>query len=298
MSGPKADRLQLLRATHLNPSPIWVLHRDPIPPLGEAWATALAREPWIRLTWRGERHRIWRLDDQHEQDEIERAFADGPALYIADGHHRYETSLAFAAEAGSTVRGATGVLATVTWAEDPGLHVVPTHRLLQVDPSAVATLLDQLLATARVTRYPFVDAPELLSRLAAAGPAPSFALYRAADLASYVIVQIDGTPPGLPADRSAAWRSLDVSLLHALVVEPLVEPAPDRDAALRFDRDPAATVAAVRAGEATLAAFLNPTPVAGVLAVADARDRMPEKSTYFTPKPPAGLIMRDLDAPS
>jgi uncharacterized protein (DUF1015 family) len=106
-------------------------------------------------------------------------------------------------------------------------------------------------------------------------------------------------PPAgaLPADRSEAWKSLDVSLLHTLLIDPLIaETGRRREEMLRYTRSPHEAVAQVRAGEADVAFFLNPTPVKGVLAVADAGDLMPEKSTYFYPKPPAGLVMRDLDA--
>ena len=103
----------------------------------------------------------------------------------------------------------------------------------------------------------------------------------------------------LPADRSDAWKSLDVSLLHSLLVDPLVaDTGRPRDEVLSYIRDPQLAVRAVRDGQASVAFLLNPTPISGVLAVADARDRMPEKSTYFHPKPPAGLVMRDLELES
>ena len=100
-------------------------------------------------------------------------------------------------------------------------------------------------------------------------------------------------------DRSDAWKSLDVSMLHALLVDPLVaETGRLREDVLRYTRNPHEAIAEVRAGRASVAFFLNPTPVQGVLNVADANDRMPEKSTYFLPKPPAGLLMRELDSPT
>jgi len=85
-------------------------------------------------------------------------------------------------------------------------------------------------------------------------------------------------------------------VLHTLLVDPLVaEIGKPREQVLGYTRDPHEAFAAVRQGRASAAFFLNPTPVSGVLAVADAQDRMPEKSTYFHPKPPAGLVMRDLN---
>ncbi len=101
MAGPKADRLELLRATHLNSSPIWLLFRERCAALDAAWAQAESRSPEVEFTWREERHRLWVVDDPAVLAAIEAEFASGGPLYIADGHHRYETSLAFRTEGGS-----------------------------------------------------------------------------------------------------------------------------------------------------------------------------------------------------
>ena len=307
MSGPKADRLQLMRATHLNASPIWVMHRDPVDALTQAWAAAEAREPLYEFTWRDEQHRVWAIDDAAVEG-IQAGFAHGGALYIADGHHRYETALAFRAEAGDRVAGASGMLATVTWADDPGLLALPTHRLLHgVDPSLTMEELETRWSDAfHVEYYPvWDDAPAeqidaLMQQLASSGRvAPSIGVYGLDHHDLFGIFELRGrkAPVGaLPADRSDAWKSLDVALLHVLMVDPLlVESGRARDQVLSYVRDPHQAIQAVRQGQASLAFFLNPTPVQSVLAVADAQDLMPEKSTYFHPKPPAGLVMRSLD---
>jgi len=131
MPGPKADRLDLLRATHLNASPIWLLQREQMAGLEHAWAATEAMRPTAEFTWRGEQHRLWVVDDPATVDAIQAGFERSGPLYIADGHHRYETSLAFAQEARSNVRGAGATLATVPWADDPGLLALPTHRVLR-----------------------------------------------------------------------------------------------------------------------------------------------------------------------
>jgi uncharacterized protein (DUF1015 family) len=309
MPGPRADRLELLRATHLNASPIWVLHRERMPALEQAWAAAESSPPTVEFRWRAEHHRLWLVDDPATVEAIRDAFARGGPLYIADGHHRYETSLAFQAEAAGQVPGATATMAAVTWAEDAGLLALPTHRLLGgLDPSptldASETRWAELFHRAY---YPVEDdaSPErvdtLMQQLASRGRvAPSFGLYGLGGRDRFGILEVRGgkLPDGLlPAGRSDAWKSLDVSLLHALLVDPLVAATgrPRADV-LSYTRDPHEAVAAIRAGRAAAAFFLNPTPVSGVLAVADTDDRMPEKSTFFHPKPPAGLVMRDLDA--
>ncbi|HEX8966809.1 MAG TPA: DUF1015 domain-containing protein [Chloroflexota bacterium] len=310
MAGPKADRLELLRATHLNTSPIWLLHRDRLPALDEAWALAESRPPNVDFTWRQERHRLWLIDDPRRLAAIEGAFRSSGPLYIADGHHRYETSLAFKDEVFPGVPGAAGTLATITWAEDPGLLALPTHRLLLgLDPSLTLEEAEIRWADAfHVEYYPIWDdaPPEqidaLIQQVASSGRmGPSFGVYGLGHLDLFGVLELRGhkpPPTALPADRSDAWKSLDVSLLHALLVDPLIaEVRRPRTELLAYTRSPHEAVAEVRAGRASVAFFLNPTPVQSVLAVADAGDRMPEKSTYFHPKPPTGLVMRDLDVP-
>jgi uncharacterized protein (DUF1015 family) len=308
MSGPKADRLELLRATHLNASPIWLLFRERPAELDSAWATAQSRLPSVEFTWREERHRLWVLDDPAQVMAIGRVFNGARSLYIADGHHRYETSLAFKEESGANVVGAGAILATLTWADDPGVVILPTHRLLSgLNPS-----LDLEEAETRwsdvfhVEYYPVWDgAPAeqidaLMQQLASSGRGgPSFGVYGLGHPDLFGVLELRGHKPpanALPANRSDAWKSLDVSLLHLLIVDPLVsESGKARDDVLRYTRSAQEAVAEVRAGRASVAFFLNATPANGVLNVADAGDLMPEKSTYFYPKPPAGLVMRDLN---
>jgi uncharacterized protein (DUF1015 family) len=306
MAGPKADRLELLRSTGVNSSPIWVLHRDRVPALDLAWEAAAATSPTAEFTWRGEQHRLWVIDDPRTVDAIQAAFESGGALYIADGHHRYETSLAFAQEAGPNVPGAGATLATVTWAEDPGLLALPTHRVLHgLDPSLTLEEAETRWSEVFHSEYypvwegaPTEQIDALVQQLASSGrSAPSFGLYGLGQLDLFGVLEVRGRKApdsALPAHRSEAWKSLDVSMLHALLVDPLVaETGRPREEVLSYIRDPQHAVRAVREGQASIAFLLNPTPIAGVLAVADAHDRMPEKSTYFHPKPPAGLVMRD-----
>ncbi|MBV9895429.1 MAG: DUF1015 domain-containing protein [Chloroflexi bacterium] len=309
MPGPKADRLELMRATHLNASPIWLLAREKPPELDEAWSAAESRSPTVEFTWREEQHRVWALDDPELVASLQRAFAMADPLYIADGHHRYETSLALKA-AEPQVPGVGGVLAAISWADDPGLLVLPTHRLLVgLDPQLTLEEAETRWGEVfHVEYYPvWENAPAeqldaFIQQLASSGRAgPSFGVYGLGQPDLFGILELRGRkpPPGaLPPERSDAWKSLDVSLLHALLVDPLVsETGRPREDVLQYARDPHEAAAAVRQGRASVAFFLNPTPVSGVLAVADAGDLMPEKSTYFYPKPPAGLVMRDLEAP-
>jgi uncharacterized protein (DUF1015 family) len=308
MAAPKADRLELLRATHLNASPIWLLAREQPRALEHAWEVADALPPNLEFTWRNEQHRVWVIDDAHIVAEVRAAFAAGEPLYIADGHHRYETSLAFKTEVGSKLKAAGTTLATITWADDPGLLVLPTHRLLsRLDSSLTLEEAETRWGDAfHMEYYPvWENAPgeqldAFVQQLASSGRAgPSFGVYGLGRPDLFGILELRGRKPppnALPAERSDAWKSLDVSLLHALLIDPLIaESGRPREDVLSFTRGAHEAVAEVRQGRASVAFFLNPTPVHGVLGVADAGDLMPEKSTYFHPKPPAGLVMRDLE---
>jgi uncharacterized protein (DUF1015 family) len=308
MAGPKADRLELLRATHLNASPIWLLAREQPPEVERAWSIAESRPPAAEFSWRGEQHRLWIVDEPNMVGALQAAFGEAPPLYVADGHHRYETSLAFKTEVGSSLPGAGAILSAVTWADDPGLRALPTHRLLSgIDPGLTLEEAETRWGEVfHVEYYPvWENAPAeqieaFIEQLASSGRAgPSFGVYGLGQPDLFGILELRGRKPppnALPAERSDAWKSLDVSLLHALLVDPLIEESGRlREDVLRYTRDPLEAVNEVRDGRASVAFFLNPTPVPSVLAVADAGDLMPEKSTYFYPKPPAGLVMRDLE---
>ncbi len=305
-AGPKADRLALMAATHANVSPVWVLSRGVPAPLAEAWAAAEQRAPDTWFSLGDEEHHLWVVDDPGATGAIQRGFAESGPLYVADGHHRYETALAFKGGAGRALPGADATLAVITSADDPGLVILPTHRLVRALPDGLA--MEELEArwspSLHLQYFPVWDAPPLeqldalRAQLEARGElGPAFGVYGPApDL--FALLELRGrTPPteALPADRSDAWKSLDVSLLHALVIEPLVEElGRPREQVLGYTRSFHGAFDAVRAGAARLALFLNPTRVSQVLAVADAGDRLPEKSTYFYPKPPTGLVIRDL----
>lgn len=308
MPGPKADRLELLRATHLNASPIWLMHREQPAALERAWASAGQRQPDVELEWRAEQHRLWRIDDPDAVAAIDKAFAEGGPLYIADGHHRYETALAFRAEAEPSAPGAATTMAVLTWSDDPGLIVLPTHRLLRgLDASLTLEEAETHWSdTVHIEYFPIWDPtpPEqidaLIHQLQSTGRnRPAFGMVGLGQRDLFALLELRGgkAPDGrLPAERSEAWKSLDVSLLHTLLIDPLLaDTGRPRNDVLSFTRDAHEAFEAVRGGGASAAFFLNPTPIGGVLAVADAQDRMPEKSTYFYPKPPAGLIMRDMD---
>ncbi len=293
MAGPVSDRLALTAATEANLEPIFLVYE------GGGAASALVasadqRVPIIDTTTRdGIRHRIWAIDDPTELDAIAADLIRRRAT-IADGHHRYanylqyqETRRADGSGDGPWDYGLTLLVDTSVF----GPQVHPIHRV--VPGLAAADAAARAAAAFRVT--PTSDqGDELLATLAKAGAqGPAFAL---AD-ANHAWILTDPDPKAaaaaLPADRSAAWRALDVSLAHYLLIRQLWG-LQDTVEVVDFKHDLTSTLAA--AGTSGTALLLNATPVEAVAAVAAAGDRMPRKSTLFTPKPRTGLLIRLLES--
>jgi uncharacterized protein (DUF1015 family) len=311
MSKPKDDRLKLFHACAANLSPIMSLYDDPDQEL-----SALLNEATVGATIAdfaddaGERHRLWRLDDPTLAATVADFFATRQ-LYIADGHHRYETALTYRDEVRAerketfTDDATDFVLMSLTAIEDPGLVVLPTHRILRgVAEGDLAAAPERLERRFTLTPLAGDSAQDWRTALAAAGRrAPSLALVTRdhawlatlndAGRAAMTNVTIEGEAPG------AAWQALDVAVLQTLVFGEALGVTPDEIRAgerVTYTRGAEAAVSAVRAGAegASLAALLNPTPPDAMRDVAQAGDRMPQKSTYFYPKLITGLVINPL----
>lgn len=308
MALPKADRLKLLQATATQVSPVWSLYAGRSEAVGQAWRRAQERPPEQRfIDGEGREHQLWVLDDEALVSAIASDF-QARKLYIADGHHRYETALHYRNQRREAAGGADAdapyefLLMYLTEADDPGLVVLPTHRLLHGGQKVEQDALEEKLsATLRLEYFPVspgspsdgattltyeMERSSELHTMGMYGPETEFATLLSPR--SEQAVQ-----DALPAGASPALRALDVAIMHTLIIQPLLEstqPGPT----ISYTRDAVAACRAVQKGEAQLALFLRPTPVRQVLAVAEAGERMPEKSTYFYPKPPTGLVLYPL----
>jgi uncharacterized protein (DUF1015 family) len=298
LAGPKADRLELLRACNTNFSPIFMLY--PSQPAAEAalWAALEQAAPLAEVRLPDDRvTRMWAVGDAG--DALRAALAASP-LYIADGHHRYETALRYRDE--QRANGATGALAGSAFVmtylvstEDPGLLVLPTHRVVpagRISEATLEALLAERFATQTRTLQDAGGEPGALVELARRGAAgTALALYRAGE-----VTFLQPRPDAdrfLPAERLPAWRALDVAQLDSLLLRPLL--GPEAAEALGYTRDAQEAIAAVDHGEAAFAVLMNATPPGQIAAVADAAERMPQKSTYFYPKLSSGLVFHVLD---
>jgi uncharacterized protein (DUF1015 family) len=298
LAAPKADRLELLRACATNLSPIFMLHPPQDAAEAELWGSLTERAPTAQVALPdGRRERVWAVPAN--EGGLLAALA-GSVLYIADGHHRYETALRYRDErraAGSATPqgGQEYVLTYLVSMRDPGLLVLPTHRCLPaggVEAARLEALLSEHFEVERIAR-PSADAvPQVLAELGRRGASgPALALYRTDEL--LFLQPKPAATRWLPADRHPAWQALDVAQLESLLLAPLL--GPDAAESLTYTRDATEAAAEVDAGRAACAVLLNPTRAEQIAAVADAGERMPQKSTYFYPKLSTGLVFHALD---
>ena len=305
MSGPKAQRRRLREMLHADISPLMVLVRDGQSRIAGLLATAASTAVAVEgHDPSGDAHALRLIDDPAATAALSDAFTT-ERLYIADGHHRYESALlvrdALASRAGahwSGDEGANFVLMGIVRAGDPGLEVGPTHRIVTrpLPPDALSRLSDL---------FDLVDA----------GPAedgPGALLERMTADAERLTIGAVGLEPGrllllqpkpdaraaLPASVPAAWHAMDVALLQYLILAPLFG---IDDEALRGGEAVAYThyadeaFAAATSNAASAAFLLNAPSLESIFAAAEAGERMPQKSTYFVPKLPTGVVLHPLD---
>ena len=299
MAGPVSDRLALYTAVEADLEPIFLVYDG-----GGAASTAVASVDADALgpdllvdevLADGLRHRLWAITDETVHQAVAEDLLARKAL-IADGHHRYATYLQRQAdrhEAGAGIGPWDYGLCLLVDATAFGPQVHPIHRVVPGVP--VATLAAQAAAGAQVRRLDSTaaDALELALGELAAVTGPAFLLVDGAVSELHLVTDPDPEQlaAAVPAERSAAWAALDVSVLHAYLVAALWG-LPDDVEHVSYEHDVAGALAAAARSGGT-AVLLKATPVESVAAVAGSGERMPRKSTLFTPKPSTGLVIRD-----
>ncbi len=300
LSKAKTDRLNLMKATGCNFSDIYSLYMaDPGTPdvltLTEGLAPLSDMTDEVGLT-----HRLWAVTDPAVIEEVRGRFAD-KKLYIADGHHRYETALnyrRFRHEQGAPEGGAADfVMMMLVEMSHPGLVVFPTHRLVRDLPDFDASRL--LADCAAWFEVRPVEEEELEPALAAAYDAGRKAfVFFDGQAFSLLTLRDAAVMDTLLPEVSPASRGLDVNVLHTLVLERLLgidQENMRNQVNLTYTRSQDEALEGVRRGEFQCCFLLNPTRVSEIRDVASAGEKMPQKSTYFYPKLITGLTMNRLD---
>ncbi len=314
MGAAKADRLRLMQACHANLSSVFGIYPGRFLELDRLGAAAEESKPAIDLTdWDGIRHQVWICQDRAAIGRLQAECTSTP-IFIADGHHRYETALAFrdlmrAKEKGDPSqtqrRPYNYVMMTLISAEDPGLVILPIHRLLKHLPGdSLDGYLAQLARQFTVERLPVPSDPAaaasaLLSRLRQTKDGTyCFGLYGGEERA-YLLTITDEQALEAKAEeeKPPVYRRLDVTIVHALLIQgpwsrQRLGDLPDD--AISYNHDAAEAIRLVQQGGWAAAIVLNPTKIAEVQAVAEAGLRMPPKSTFFYPKLLTGLVIHPL----
>jgi uncharacterized protein (DUF1015 family) len=301
LAGAIQDRIQLMRACHANFSPIWVLYRGLETQTEALWRIGEARPPEFHSVDRdGAEHAVWRCTDPAPLELFHGALLQQP-VYIADGHHRYTTALQLRDELNPADpdSAANFVLAHLVQAEDPGLPVTGIHRLVRLDGETDGAALRTRLSDWFQLSAHDGDPAGLFAALQSGPRPPAFGIYAPKlGLCHLASLKADAVPRELRGDHSEAWARLDAAAMHTLGIDRAL-PAGTQgllDAGrLTYAYSVSEVEAAVETGRASVALFLAGTPVEQVLEVADAQDRMPEKSTYFFPKPLTGMVIASLD---
>jgi uncharacterized protein (DUF1015 family) len=295
----KQDRSQLLQACHANFSPIFGLFSDPSGAVDRKLEETIQQPPLGTIEEGGIVHKLWRLQDEPAISFLTKAFAD-KKIYIADGHHRYETALAFHKEHGARVKDSAHVMIFLTNLESPSLAIHPIHR--QVRCAYVfkrEEFLLRLCAFFRVEPLPNDTTPDkirfMLEEEGKKGIV--FAVYLREGPNHLLLLKLEDTRhilPYLDPDDPQELQVLDVAQLHTLVIKLILKidtQNPIHQYNLAYTIHIEEGINNVKAGKFDLAFFMNPTRIEQVKSLAEKTIRLPQKSTYFYPKLLSGLVI-------
>jgi uncharacterized protein (DUF1015 family) len=303
LPGPKMDRLMLMTTTKANLSQVFGLYPDPAGEAQRVLDEAIAGlTPIVATDHLGVINRLWPVTDVRTIGAVEAAVGPKP-VFIADGHHRYETACQYREhiyQSGALSRdhAANFVLMMLVAMEDPGLIVLPTHRLFRGLPSMTAEDLAAKLGPCFKTRPAGHDpdaATDVWEDIETGGQG-WLGLFTHKDQ-RWTIAEL--TPAGqarmdeVAKDHTDEWRGLGVSILHRLVIEDLLGgvelPKP------KYVHLVQEVIDGLKSGEFPLAALVLPASVQHVRNISLGGERMPAKSTYFYPKLLSGLVINPLE---
>jgi len=306
LSKAKADRFNLMSTTFSNFSQIFSLYLDPEKHISNIINSISKNPPDISFkSWDGITQNLWIVTDNEIISAVKKHF-EGKQLFIADGHHRYETALNFRNKMREENPGYSKddlfnyVMMMLVDMDDPGLVVFPTHRLVKdIDGFDENTLVSGLKENFNVQKYVIMQGNEDISqqiekKLADNADKKAFALYTGKDyFYLFDLKNPDSINHALP-NKSAAYKNLDVTILHTLVLDKLLGIDMENMANqknLTYTRDSHEAIDWVKNGSFQCSFLLNATKVREIKDVSLANEKMPQKSTYFYPKLITGLIM-------
>ncbi|MEW5826699.1 MAG: DUF1015 domain-containing protein [Candidatus Bipolaricaulota bacterium] len=299
LKGPKEDRLRLMRATEANLEHVFMLYHDEDRradrALGEA--VSVLQPAMVAEDADKNAHRIWRVNDPQVIRDVQEALAD-KELYIADGHHRFETSVNYLREcaAAGWMTAATESfdkrLMTLFNVAEPGMTIRPIHRLVHGVPGFdVESFLDAAGERFLVSRFPTFEAMEAAAR--AGKDRHTFGMYARNVYATLTLRDEAAMDQLIPSEWSRDYKRLDVSILHSAILEPLLgidARALEEQTHVTYSVTLEKGKKGIESGTEQAFFLLNPTGAEEVVRVADHGEKMPQKSTDFYPKLLTGLV--------
>jgi len=301
LKGPKADRLKLLRACRANFSQIFSLFSDPDLEIDNILSKHTKTTPRIDIAIDGVSHRLWNLSDA-EEIEIITDIISNKSLFIADGHHRYETALNYRNEMRQITGDNSGeapfdyTMMMFVNMDSDGLSIFPTHRILKNLPKInfdkFRQNLEQVFDVESVS-----SSKKLFAGLEENASKHALGMYLGKD--SYYLLKVkdeDKLVELLHGDQSRAWKLLDVTILHQIIINRILGfGGTNVEKGIKFTINEDEAINLVSSGKYQMAFFLNPTSINSVRAIADNGETMPQKSTYFYPKLLSGLVFNKLE---
>jgi uncharacterized protein (DUF1015 family) len=297
MMGVKSDRLDLMRATNSNISPVLSLYDDPGHKVTKLMTEKmLPGRLLININNGVESHRMWKANEPEFTQRVSH-FMLPKSIYIADGHHRYETALAYRDEKAKSSAGSRGneaynyIMMTLVSFSDSGIVMLPVHRVIKNIPTSLIEELKNFLPEFfEISKHPLTEAQ--LSETRGND-------IRALGLEDNKIWTLKLHPTRSITDvltehHSLIYQRLDISICEHIIMETMLSPVNSNENII-YTPDASAAWQMIKSGEAKLAFLLNTLPVTTLKSIADNNDRMPRKSTYFYPKLPTGLVINRLD---
>lgn len=297
MSGPKEDRFRLFRATTMNLSPLFGLYPDENNEVFSKVESLLFRTPPLEATDHlGVKSRLWPVADERIVNGIIGLMGPKP-VFIADGHHRYETGLRYLEEkrtAGEILNDEAApnfTMMMLVSMNDPGLIILPTHRLI----SGVAPMSSEQLRKTLEPHFTIesteTNGKDAWERIEMDGSQGLFGFHTTADNVWLTArFRAPDQMKQLAGEHSDEWRDLAVSVLHVLVINKLLGGTPK----CRYVHLVSEVEDAIKTKECQIAALIPPATMTHVESIAGQHEKMPPKSTYFYPKLPTGLVFNSL----
>ena len=307
LRAPKEDRLELTRHCRANFSQIFTLYKDKENLVEAALNKARKPEALFTFTEDGITRRLWRITDP-EAIAIAQAHLMNREIFIADGHHRYETALLYQEEKRTATHSDDNdqpwdyVMSYFSSMSSPGLAILPTHRMLSnfptPDPAELEKQLGKYFTIERCGADTEQEVPKLLELLEKNGDNSSF-VFLTEKIAEPLLLTLNQKAAAEVLDRlPSSLAALDVSVLQQLVFNHILGISAadmEQQRYTRYTQDATTAINAVRAGEAQIAVLLKATKIDQVREVAHQGEKMPQKSTFFYPKLATGLVINPLD---